>query len=540
MIDYHQALTFGFVLAASRSKSRALAAAVINSSEHQHQGFADELTAIMFTKDNECSSALGVSMALSLIYPGCTGDVIDPGSTGDAIYQIRDTLGYPGGSMQLVWEETTQRMLSNSGGQCVGGGVCNSAAPLLQIANSVWFDRECLAIQGVSAVGGGVCNSAAPLLQIANSVWFDDNDTLNEEYESVVGNYAMQIDFQADDSPVIVNDWVNDSTNGLIDSIVPEDTPLSPYVLIAINSIYLKARWQEQFKESKTNLDSFYGSSSRTSQVSEAHFMNMVDYFDYSHKALPGYQVIDLPFASSQMSMIFVLPMSDDSETVLSADLLSILDNLQSTRVALSVPKFKFESQYDDILKTAIIQTGIVAPFSGGSLCGLFEANGCGSLFIDKVIQKTVIDVNEEGVEAAAVTAAMAMPTSLGPDDPNVPILMILDHPFQFFIYDHDEELVLFEGRLGAPELPESGVALLDSKHSDIDFWSKAFYVDPVCPEDRCLDPDGRCAGEVQCLINPCDATTACGEGEVCTANYCGGCHPVCEPAQPPSTPTPQ
>eukprot|EP00579_Thalassiosira_antarctica_P009098 CAMPEP_0201902378 /NCGR_PEP_ID=MMETSP0902-20130614/54921_1 /ASSEMBLY_ACC=CAM_ASM_000551 /TAXON_ID=420261 /ORGANISM="Thalassiosira antarctica, Strain CCMP982" /LENGTH=1151 /DNA_ID=CAMNT_0048436377 /DNA_START=102 /DNA_END=3557 /DNA_ORIENTATION=- len=538
MVDYHRTLIVGFVLAASRSDSQTLADDPVDLDVHR--SFADELTKILYTQDNEFSSSLGVSMALSLIYPG---------STGDAVNQISDTLGYSEDNMQLVWNETTQRMLINSGGQCVG---------------EEW---------------DGVCDSAAPLLQIANSVWFDINNTLNADYADVVGSYAKQINFTADDSPVIVNEWVKNSTNGMIDSIVPEDEPLfPPYVLIAINSIYLKARWQEQFSESKTNLDSFYSSvpdvsASGTSEASEAHFMNMVDYFKYSHEALPGYQVIDLPFAESKMSMIFVLPMSGDSEAVLSADLLSILDDdelestrvalsvpkfkfeseydeilkeaddLQPTRVALSVPKFKFESEYDEILKEALIETGIEDPFmeGTGALCGIFEDEDLScKLVIDKFIQKTVIDVNEEGVEAAAVTAAMAMPTSLGPDDPNVPILMILDHPFQFFIYDHDEELVLFEGRLGAPELPESGVALLDSKHSDIDFWSKAFYVDPVCPEDRCLDPDGRCAGEVQCLINPCDATTACGEGEVCTANYCGGCHPVCEPAQPSSTPTPQ
>mmetsp|Transcript_1317 Transcript_1317/g.2568 ORF Transcript_1317/g.2568 Transcript_1317/m.2568 type:complete len:656 (+) Transcript_1317:191-2158(+) len=449
MVDYHRTLIVGFVLAASRSDSQTLADDPVDLDVHR--SFADELTKILYTQDNEFSSSLGVSMALSLIYPGL--------STVDAIEEVRDALRYPTGSnMQLVWEETTQRMLSNSGGQCVGGGVCNSAAPLLQIANSVWFDA---------------------------------NNTLNADYAVVIGSFAKQIDLEADDSPVIVNEWVKNQTNGLIESIVPEDNPLyPPWELIAINSIYLKARWQEQFKESKTNLDSFYTSSSRTAQASEAHFMNMVDYFDYSHKALPGYQVIDLPFASSQMSMIFVLPMNDNVGTVTSTDLLQALSDFQSTRVALSLPKFKFESEYDDSLKAALIQTGIVAPFSGGSLCGLFEANSC-ALFVDKVIQRTVIDVNEEGVEAAAVTAIM-VDESAPPEDTNDPILMILDHPFRFFIYDKSEDLVLFEGRLGAPGIPETepGVALLDAVHSDSDFWSNAFYVNPVDPSATTDEPE--------------------------------------------------
>ena len=72
--------------------------------------------------------------------------------------------------------------------------------------------------------------------------------------------------------------------------------------------------------------------------------------------------------------------------------------------------------------------------------------------------------------------------TSAGPP-PDDPILMVLDHPFQFFIYDKSEQLMLFEGRLGAPEVPEAepAMALLDAVHSDPGFWSP-LGVDPIEP----------------------------------------------------------
>ena len=100
----------------------------------EHQAFADDLVAILYTNANECSSALGVSMAFSLVWPGCTGD---------AIGQVRDALGYPHGSsnMQLVWEGTTQVMLDGADGRCEGSvedGVCDyEEAPLLKIANAI-------------------------------------------------------------------------------------------------------------------------------------------------------------------------------------------------------------------------------------------------------------------------------------------------------------------------------------------------------------------------------------------------------------------
>lgn len=422
------------------------AAQVVDPSKQQQ--FADNLTSVLYTNENEFSSALGVSMAFSLIWPGCTGDAIE---------EVRQTLGYPedGSNLMLVWEETTQSMLAGANGECL-------------------YDF------------GSGCESYAPLLQIANSIWYDDGDVLNTTYESVVGDYAMQTDFEAEDSPVIVNQWVKNSTNGLIDSIVAEGQPLfPPLVLIAINSIYLKASWADQFEKSLTNLDSFYDSASRTTEVSKAHFMHTVEYFAYSHDALSGYQVINLPLADSPLSMIFVLPMTDGSKEVTSTDLISVANSLPSARVALALPKFKFESTYDDGLKDALMQLGIVSPFTEGSgaLCGIFDeaSYDCTNLIIDKIIQKTVIDVNEEGVEAAAVTAVMVGLTSVPVDTPT---LMMLDHPFQFFIYNSDENLMLFEGRLGLPEVPESDpeVPLLDAVHSDSDFWLNAFGVEPVDP----------------------------------------------------------
>lgn len=406
-----------------------------------HQMFADELTSTLYTKPNECSSALGVSMAFSLIYPG---------STDDGLEEIRDTLYYPEGSnVRLIWEDTTQSMLDNANGKDLGWAV-------------------------------------KPVLKIANSVWFDDGDTLDPAYDDVVGEYAKQIDLAAADSPILVNEWVEESTNGMITEIVPEDEPLfPPYVLVAINSIYLKAQWKYQFQETKTNLDSFYDSATSTNEVSQAHFMNMVDRFLYSHDALPGYQVIALPFDQSQMSMVFVLPMADGMEAVSSTDLIAALTNLESTRVALSLPKFKFESEYEATLKDSLRQMGMTAPFTkgAGALCGLFDNyQNCEEIFIDKVIQKTVIDVNEEGVEAAAVTALGASVTSVPTGEP---VLVTLDHPFQFFIYDKAQGLALFEGRVGKPEVPEGmpTVPLLDLKRTDDDFWSKVYYgVSPMPP----------------------------------------------------------
>ena len=240
--------------------------------------------------------------------------------------------------------------------------------------------------------------------------------------------------------------------------------------------------------------------------------MHAVERFPYSDGALPGHQLLSMPFANSNTSMVFVLPMMDGAETVLSTDVMAALEGLQPTRLALAVPKFKFESAYTNALEDALFQLGIEAPFTAGAggLCGLFQnEEGCERLVIGSVIQKTVIDVNEGGVEAAAVTAMGVKVTSAEPADRDDPVLVVLDHPFQFFIHDATENLMLFEGRLGAPQVP--GVApaapLLDARHADRNFWSKTFNVRPVAPV---------AVGNVTTTAAPSATQPACSARQTC------------------------
>jgi serpin B len=414
-------------------------------SSANQQKFADALTSSLYSEPNECSSALSVSMVFSLLYPG---------ATNDGIIDMRDTFGYPDSSnMQLVWDDAAERMTERANGACIS-----------------W-----------SWNGDGTCVERRSQLKFANSVWLDKSDELNDAYVHVVGDYAMQANFNSPSSATAVNSWVKNATNGLIDGIVPEGEPLYPTKLLAVNSIYLESRWGgiEPFDSMNTNLDSFYASPSRSTKVSMAHFMNTVKEFDYSHEALAGYQTIKLPLQDN-MSMIFVLPQTDGAKAVKSTALIAALDGLEYTKVALALPKFNFQSKYENDLKDSLIELGLDSLFSPGtdSLCGLLEDSAC--LSIDKVIQKTSIAVTEEGVLAAATTAVgmvgMAMPSR------EEPILMMLDHPFQFFIFDEEEKLMLFEGRLGAPKVPEEepSTPLLDAKHSDANFWKSHFGWEPV------------------------------------------------------------
>ena len=301
-------------------------------------------------------------MALSLVYPG---------ASGLSAQQIQSVLGYPEDEprLSLLWENTSNRLVAANTGECTSGTTGN-------------------------------CYASLPTIEIANGVWLDSRDKLVPSYQDVVGDYAKQSDFLSRDAGDVVNEWVEDKTNGLIDSIVPEGR--IDALMLAINAIYLKASWDQPFSEFDTNEDTFYTSPSRSIEsTSKAHFMHIArsDIW-YSHTALNGYQILRLPFNGDSLSMVFVLPETEGTGFANSIQIVGAIPELTQQRVAVALPKFKFESRYERQLELALKSLGMTAPWRGG-LCGLIVGS-CG--FIEKIIQKTAIDVNENGVEAAAAT----------------------------------------------------------------------------------------------------------------------------------------
>ena len=417
-----------------------------------HRKFADDITNELYLfssssdggndGENHCSSTLGISMAFSLIYPA---------STGESENQIRSVFGYPqtGQSSSLVWADASASLDATYEGRCTDGS----------------SEQECYVTE--------------PLVEIANRIYVRNDVALESSYQQVVGDFVQELDFADVDAGGAINSWVNDTTKGLIDSIV-QDGPLpSNWILVAINSIYMKASWLWSFNEGKTTEDEFYVNDGRTSSSSQAHFMHQVEYFPYSHTAVNGlYQILQLPFAGGEaslfLSMIFVVPTSTTSSpAATSTDVIGALPMLEMTKVAMAIPKFKYESKYENDLMDALKAVGIVAPFEGG-LC--VRQGGCGAA-IDVVIQKTFIDVNEKGVEAAAVTL-IGVDESAPP--PDAATLVLVNRPFQFFIYDSNQDVVLFEGLVNNPGIPDgSSATATSSSHTENSFWKDEFYIDP-------------------------------------------------------------
>lgn len=274
-------------------------------------------------------------------------------------------------------------------------------------------------------------------LSIANSVWvnkdYNENAEFSNQFETIVRNYYSAESEVVDNLNAVqrINDWVNDKTNEKI----PEIIDSSNFLACLINAIYFKGEWAEQFQKNATKNDMF---TDRNGGKTEIDFMNMTGNFDYYKDS--DVQMIKLPYKDGKTSMYIAIPDGRDIE------LDKYINKMQSKRVKISMPKFKTE--FDVELNDMLMQLGIKLAFSGkANFTSMFTR--ISNAYISKAIHKTYINVDENGTEAAAVTAILMKCTSIMVDEP---IVFKADRPFTYFIRDDVNGEILFMGEYAYTE----------------------------------------------------------------------------------------
>jgi serpin B len=162
-----------------------------------------------------------------------------------------------------------------------------------------------------------------------------------------------------------------------------------------------------------------------------------------------GYQAVELPYQGGRTSMVILVPDAgqfEAFEATLEATLVeAILNDLESKRVALTMPKFSYESEFD--LGQTLAGMGMPDAFAGG-VADFSGMDGTRNLLITGVFHKAFVAVDEAGTEAAAATAVVVGITS-APPLPDV--TLTIDRPFVFMIRDVESGTLLFVGRVVNP-----------------------------------------------------------------------------------------
>jgi serpin B len=285
-------------------------------------------------------------------------------------------------------------------------------------------------------------------LNIANAIWGQAGyQFLPQFLDILAGNYGAGLrllDFAGgpEEARLSINDWVSQQTEERIQDLIPPGliTPLTRLVLT--NAIYFNAAWAKPFEAGLTEDGPF--TLLDGSQVT-VPMMRETESLGYAEGA--GYQAVELPYDGHELSMVILLPEAGGFEAfeagLDAGQVEGILESLAYRQVALTMPRFEFESEFS--LAQALAALGMPAAFSSDA--DFSGMDGARDLFISEVVHKAFVSVDEAGTEAAAATAVIMELTAM----PEAPVAVSLDHPFIFFIRDIQTGAILFVGRVVDP-----------------------------------------------------------------------------------------
>jgi len=285
-------------------------------------------------------------------------------------------------------------------------------------------------------------------LNVANALWGQKGFHFEAPFLSATGKYyggALNlVDFKlnTEGARQEINTWAEDHTAKMIRDLIPARALDRNARLVLTNAIYFKGTWASQFKPLFTKDAPF--NVSKTVKV-QTPMMHQTGHFRFIKES--GVSAIELPYADDDLSMIAILPDGDidkmgESLTLDKIRQLSV--DMFSQDVDVYLPRFKMEAGYglggmlsDMGMPDAFIEN--LANFSG--------MTGQPDLYIDKVIHKARIEVNEEGSEAAAATAVIMVTKAMMTDK----AVFRADRPFLFMIVHNKTGAILFMGRLSNP-----------------------------------------------------------------------------------------
>jgi serine protease inhibitor len=288
-------------------------------------------------------------------------------------------------------------------------------------------------------------------LNVANSIWLNNHfhfqDVFAQNNRDYYNAKIQQMDLTSSKTLQIINNWVKKSTNGKITKIIGRADLDSNTVSILINAIYFKGDWMHEFDKKHTEKRTFH-LEDKTSKVMQ--MMTLTEKLSYLENE--DFQAVTLPYTKGKMSMIVFLPSEGTSLEEFKKMLTN--DNWEKWRSefhekegTVQLPKFHlaYEAELSEVLK----KLGMTTAFNENEANFTKMIKESRQVWISKIKQKTFINVNEEGSEAAAATL-VKMKTKSAPL--TAPFYMDINRPFFMAITDHKTGAILFMGAISNPQ----------------------------------------------------------------------------------------
>ncbi|NXW87760.1 SPB11 protein, partial [Alopecoenas beccarii] len=262
---------------------------------------------------------------------------------------------------------------------------------------------------------------------------------------------AVNFKYTEEEAREKINIWVENETKGKIKDLFAAGFIDPSTVLVLVNAIYFKGKWAVEFKKEDTK-ETYFRLNKNEKRTVQMMFQE--GYFNMAIIEEPKMKVIELPYFNNELSMIILLPEIacedftglEQLECTLTHEKLvgwTSSPRMQQLRVKVYLPQFKMEESY--VLNKTLQEMGVMNVFDWGKadLSGISRKDG---LVVSKAIQKSFVEVNEEGTEASGATGLVLVPLCCP-----VSYEFKADHPFLFFIRHNPTNTILFFGRYASP-----------------------------------------------------------------------------------------
>nr|KAI8738081.1 leukocyte elastase inhibitor-like [Biomphalaria glabrata] len=315
---------------------------------------------------------------------------------------------------------------------------------------------------GIASLGDSVYETYKELIKQMKSVTDVELNTINAYVNKpylkttpgskfmldTYGYYSGQlpsIDLVDPEGPEeLINDYFTAQTKNKINELIRPGSINEHTSMLLINTIFLSGTWETVFDKRRTTNKKFYQPGGKVIEVEM-----MIDYRNVNIKKdnVSKVDVAELPFKGGRFSLYIALPRTVNGITDLEQLLVQpdqadqLFTGLTSVGARLVIPKFKTETTLN--LNTPLKEMGITQAFnpSSANFSGITPVQ----IFVNEVLQKALIEVQEIGTVAAAARAINVKRLSSGPI--HLKEKFIADHSFVYFLRDNQTGQILLQGK---------------------------------------------------------------------------------------------
>lgn len=245
-------------------------------------------------------------------------------------------------------------------------------------------------------------------LIVSNALWVQEGIKINEGYEnSIRSDYrglleALDFNGATEASRCRINEAVKEQTKGLIEELFDKGSVSPATVATLTAAIYFKGLWQIPFAKTHTWTEPFTLKNGEQIKVPIMYLIEAKGLRYYSGNRV---QAVELPYQGGEMHMLLITSAGKESLAGLEAGLsVAHLDSLDSRmeeqEVTVFLPRFKVSSDFK--LRDALEQMGMSVFGSKGDWSAMTQEH----LELSGMVHKAVVNVDEEGTEAAAATGS--------------------------------------------------------------------------------------------------------------------------------------